>query len=84
MMGQLYDPRVAKPENWPTKYSLSEPLEGTPPPKDLLYAFQWYMKAARQRHKLAQRTLALRYAKGLGVERSYINAMKWYLTYRLE
>jgi len=83
MMGQLYDPRVVKPESRPAKHSFSEPLEGTPPPKDLVHAFQWYMKAARQGHKLAQRVLAGRYARGLGVERSYVNAVTWYLTYRL-
>jgi TPR repeat protein len=37
------------------------------------------MKAARQGHKPAQRILVGLYASGLGVERSYVNAVSWYV-----
>ena len=83
MMGQIYDPRIPVLDNKPSEFSSSEPLAGLIPPKDPLPAFQWYMKAARQGHKPAQRILVGLYAGGLGVEKSYVNAVRWYLISRV-
>ena len=84
IVGQMYDPRNPMPDSMPSEASPSEPLVGLFPPKDPLVAFQWYMKAARQGHKPAQRILVGLYATGLGVERSYVKAMKWFLISRVE
>ena len=38
----------------------------------------WYRKAAEQNYVRAQINLATRYARGEGVEKSYIEAYAWY------
>jgi hypothetical protein len=83
IMGQLCDPRNPPLDNKPSDYSTWEPMVGVPPAKDTTAALQWYMKAACQGHKPAQRMLVGFLAGGLGVERSFGGAARWFLTSRI-
>ena len=47
-------------------------------PRDDNKAFEWYFKAAEQRHAFAQYNLGLMYAKGEGVPRDDNKAVEWY------
>jgi TPR repeat protein len=38
----------------------------------------WYRKAAKSNHTLAQNIIGYFYLKGIGVNRDYVEAMKWY------
>ena len=47
-------------------------------PKDLLKAYNWYQKAAKQNDPIAQNNLGVFYEQGLAVKQNYGNAAKWY------
>jgi TPR repeat protein len=46
--------------------------------KDLVVAFDWYEKAAKQNHPIAQNNVGVFYEQGLSVGKSATNAAKWY------
>jgi hypothetical protein len=83
MMGQMSDPQNPPLDNKLSEYSSSEPVVGPPPPKDPTSAFQWYLRAACHGHKSAQRMLVGVFLGGLGTERSFGNAVRWYLVSRV-
>lgn len=45
--------------------------------KDEVIACTWFEKAAKQGYQKAQHMLGVRYAKGLGVAKNYIDAYAW-------
>lgn len=47
-------------------------------PKDLKKAYQWYLKAASQKHEIAQNNLGVMYEKGWGVKANLKRATYWY------
>jgi hypothetical protein len=83
-MAQLYDPRIPPLDNRVSEFSASEVVSGSPPAKNPVPAFRWYLKAAHLGHNPAQRFLVGIYATGLGVERSYGEAIRWFLISRNE
>jgi len=83
MLAQLYDPRIPASDSNPSAFSESEPLKGTLPAKDPISAFQWYRRSACQGHISSRRVLVDLYLAGLGVQKSFGHAMRWYLISRV-
>ncbi|HIL25070.1 MAG TPA: hypothetical protein EYG19_06680, partial [Verrucomicrobia bacterium] len=47
-------------------------------PRDLLMAYQWFVRAADAGHPKAQSNLGHLYAMGIGVEKNIVQAYQWF------